>query len=439
MGRRVALAIWSGQVNNLGDGILLAAMDALMTLILHYQLPQQPPVTFRAADNEVIIGRIRDARVHLNLAPDLKVSRIHARLFYHLDAWWVEDLGSKQGTYCNGQRIVSKTPLGDDARLKVGDTVLTVELQPTPELSLNVDDGLIGNTLTLHETLPPDGIAESERVALLAQMSRIAQQRQGQARLDGFIEEILRMLPHATRASILLNRDQELLPIASWPSDQSYASMTLAQRAIDRRIAIAWERTIASDASQTIPSLRSTVAALYAPILHNRRVIGVLQVDSTSLKTRFSDMDLKYLSDAATTIGRTLEEVNTDHLYGLPSVFISYAHEDTAFIRTLANDLRRRQVSVWFDERLHPGQDWQVQLASAIRAVDALVLVMSPPCVTSPYVRWEIDHSKAEKKPIFPLLYRPCIVPPDLANIQYIKIGEAYNNGLTRLVDALRE
>ena len=48
------------------------------------------------------VGRSQDNRVVLT---DSSVSRNHARFFFNENAWWVEDLGSKNGTKVNGNLI----------------------------------------------------------------------------------------------------------------------------------------------------------------------------------------------------------------------------------------------------------------------------------------------------------------------------------------------
>jgi len=61
-----------------------------------------PPTTLKLKEGEYIIGRDPACQVVL---PDPYVSRKHVRLFYRDGKWYVEDLGSRNGTYINGEDI----------------------------------------------------------------------------------------------------------------------------------------------------------------------------------------------------------------------------------------------------------------------------------------------------------------------------------------------
>ncbi len=58
----------------------------------------------------LLIGRDRDCDV---VVPDRQVSRHHARLFLDAKGVYLEDLGSKNGTHYNGQRITQAVLLQD--------------------------------------------------------------------------------------------------------------------------------------------------------------------------------------------------------------------------------------------------------------------------------------------------------------------------------------
>lgn len=81
------------------------------------------PTERRFDQDEVIIGR--SSRAHLLLA-DRALSREHARLMRRDGAWHVEDLGSRNGTTCNGQRVEGVRRLTEGDHLGLGGSALTV-------------------------------------------------------------------------------------------------------------------------------------------------------------------------------------------------------------------------------------------------------------------------------------------------------------------------
>jgi pSer/pThr/pTyr-binding forkhead associated (FHA) protein len=74
---------------------------------------------------ELVLGR-EDATADL-VIPDPGVSRRHARVLPQNGGVIVEDLGSSNGTYVNGERISGPVELGTGDEVQLGDTVLGIE------------------------------------------------------------------------------------------------------------------------------------------------------------------------------------------------------------------------------------------------------------------------------------------------------------------------
>jgi pSer/pThr/pTyr-binding forkhead associated (FHA) protein len=70
---------------------------------------------------ELTIGRAEKCHVILD---DNYVSQVHARVFSRGDSYFVEDLGSTNGTYLNRKRVGGATELQRGDRVKIGKTVL---------------------------------------------------------------------------------------------------------------------------------------------------------------------------------------------------------------------------------------------------------------------------------------------------------------------------
>jgi predicted component of type VI protein secretion system len=73
-----------------------------------------PGATFSLEGDQLLIGRDSSSAVAIN---DAEISRKHARLTFQGGKYVIEDLGSTNGTFVNGQRLVSAVVL------KAGDVV----------------------------------------------------------------------------------------------------------------------------------------------------------------------------------------------------------------------------------------------------------------------------------------------------------------------------
>ena len=81
---------------------------------------------FRFTRAEVMLGRERGCDCRLL---DKTISSRHARLAYHHGQWWVEDLGSKNGTYLNQERIIQAVVVTEGDELRCGQVVLQVSIE----------------------------------------------------------------------------------------------------------------------------------------------------------------------------------------------------------------------------------------------------------------------------------------------------------------------
>ena len=73
------------------------------------------------AEAPLLIGRGSDAAIKLD---DDYVSTRHARVAASGDEWFVEDLGSTNGTYVGPVRITQPTTIGLGVQVRVGKTIL---------------------------------------------------------------------------------------------------------------------------------------------------------------------------------------------------------------------------------------------------------------------------------------------------------------------------
>lgn len=82
-------------------------------------------------EGDSILGRGEGCGIRI---PDARLSRQHARLSVAGHDLWVEDLGSRNGVFIDGRRVVGRTPLRHGQVLACGPVVLMVSIDPTAPL-----------------------------------------------------------------------------------------------------------------------------------------------------------------------------------------------------------------------------------------------------------------------------------------------------------------
>lgn len=121
-------------------------------------------------------------------------------------------------------------------------------------------------------------------------------------------------------------------------------------------------------------------------------------------------------------------------------VFLSHAHQDAAYVKKLAADLRRHNVRIWYSERHVKGaQEWMDEIGKALDRCDWFIVVLTPAAVKSIWVKREVTFALSQARyhgRVIPLRRKTCI-PKDLAwplaTIQTIS-AQPYADGVRRLL-----
>lgn len=110
----------------------------------------------------------------------------------------------------------------------------------------------------------------------------------------------------------------------------------------------------------------------------------------------------------------------------LPSVFVSYAHEDKPFAHSLAGALGDRSCSVWVDEfELRTGDSLTERVAGALTSADFVVALVSASSVSSNWCRRELQMAlstglAAGRTIVLPVRLGAVAMPPTLADVVYV-------------------
>jgi hypothetical protein len=120
-------------------------------------------------------------------------------------------------------------------------------------------------------------------------------------------------------------------------------------------------------------------------------------------------------------------------------IFLSYAHADSDFVEIVRMKLTEARYNIWIDHAgLKAGDDWRQGIEDAIKASSALILIMSPESIISPYVTFEWAFAYGVGVQIVPVLYRKCDLHPKLEAWQYLDFTHRINRPWDALVERLR-
>lgn len=124
-------------------------------------------------------------------------------------------------------------------------------------------------------------------------------------------------------------------------------------------------------------------------------------------------------------------------------VFLSYHHKDAKAADTLRKFLEDAGFKVW-DPGTHllPGEDWNTAVAEALKAAQAMIVLLSPDAVESPWLKREISYALSERRfegRLIPVVVRPVDkVPWILEKLKVLELSGDLKRSSRRVVQALK-
>jgi serine phosphatase RsbU (regulator of sigma subunit) len=289
---------------------------------LHVTPAEGAPFEHEVGTEELVIGR--SSKCDLSI-PDRFLSRRHARLYRDDDAWLVEDLGSRNGTFVNGRRVERPQAVGP------GD-VLTMSASRVELVGGGVDDSFTTGTRlrsasdVLHKTATPPPVGEGaaspalRRYAdRLAIVNEVHHALAGPITLDELLDLILdRAFEHLRpeHGAIFLKKERggyERAAGRSMPNaaGELVCSERLVQEVAERGMAALvldaqTDLRFADAASMLNAGVRSLIAA---PLLYEKGALGFMALCSNAALREFSDDDLELLVTLASVAALRIRNV----------------------------------------------------------------------------------------------------------------------------------
>lgn len=273
---------------------------------------------FPLKENRTTLGRSVDCDIPLT---GKQVSRQHAHVYRQDSQFFLQDLGSSNGTFLNGKRIAANTPspLGESDTFQIGPYLFGMRpASPPPtesqEASLVVRETV--SATSLHEKLfAQDPAAKLQVVLEIAR--QLACTLELDPLLDKLLEQLMKLLPQADRIMVILCDDDKLIIRAQRTrpghdlSSLSF-SRTIVRRALDEGIGLISE-DLQSDAnyepSHSIASL-DLHSILCMPLINQEgRRLGVIQADRFCKGFGFRVDDLHLLTAIGMEVTVVLENV----------------------------------------------------------------------------------------------------------------------------------
>lgn len=306
--------------------------------MLHLRIISGPSkgrtVSLDQAHLPLTIGRDPENRIALE---HNAISRFHCRIHAESGAYYVEDLGSTNGTYLNGRRV-EKENLSPGDELIVANVGMVIEAKSVSihvthepmDLSVSIDiKAKSDNSLTMSN--PAEALGTSEFLAsfhedkdsksyraleMLYKADRAFRDMEDfKQLLQNLLDLIMEHIPASRGYIFLIQRDTgNLVPYCRRPMEpvaddaELVVSQTILQMAVRQKASI-----ISSDAlvderfvhSKSVADLLVR-SAMCAPLINRGKVLGIVYVDSHQAN-HFSREDLSLFSAMALKAGIAID------------------------------------------------------------------------------------------------------------------------------------
>lgn len=306
-------------------------------LIVKY--PDRSPDTFTLGRLRITVGR--SARNDLCI-PDPFASRVHAEVRREGDQYFLQDLGSANGTLYNGVTVEGTIALAPGGRIQIGETeivfsdgsdssmgatmITDVHSSSVPEatIALNSSDRTTSGLLEAIEgarTQPDQGAPRraAKQSDLLALISKVGVTLLASATLQETLQQIASLVFEAVPADrcLIMMRDEgstELkVAVARLRDRQGEIGEIRVSRTVMEEVVGQGRSVLTSDAqhdprfassTMMIQNIRSVLAV---PLGVGEKVFGIIYADSPIAESRFSEDHLKVLTTLASVAAIRVE------------------------------------------------------------------------------------------------------------------------------------
>ncbi|MHC4399486.1 MAG: SpoIIE family protein phosphatase [Planctomycetota bacterium] len=261
---------------------------------------------YELVDDDIVIGR--DASCQIVIEPDL-VSRRHARLVFDNNGYFIEDLGSRNGTYVNRQRIGDRVRLKNDDLIGIRPAAFLYHASPT-ELAEADDDTSSSSVVCTADVGSTKVLLGANAEEKLRAILRISDALGGvldlRRMLDNILGQLFEIFPQADHGLVLLREGERLAPAADKHRREREKtvrySRTIVEEVMSKRRAVVIEDATQDERFAPTDSVAgsSIRSAICAPLLsQDGEALGMVQLHTSREENKFDADDMHLLASVA--------------------------------------------------------------------------------------------------------------------------------------------
>lgn len=279
---------------------------------LHLLIPEHGDLALGEENPVITFGRASDNQVVLT---DSSLSRQHARLRWDHGTSLLEDLGSHNGSFLNGQRIHGSVAIAPGDEITLGRVCFRVESDPgTPNLIPDPPSDDSGSSLALSlEKLrglrgPGDDAQEVRRLRkALRLIHAFSLELMHEVPLEALLPHLLAKISHLMkphRSALLLRDDQgNLTQALTWTATGQAVGPLCLSRTMIAAATERQEAMLVNDPGQDARLANSdsliqsgVFSIMTVPLEYEGQIVGLLYLDATRNRGPFTAQDLQVVA-----------------------------------------------------------------------------------------------------------------------------------------------
>ena len=297
-----------------------------------------PILRIKNADQTVdtqVISRLRttigrSARSDICI-PDAFASRLHAELRKEGEGYWLQDLGSANGTRYNGTLVTNPIPVFSGGEIQIGETTLVFEdekIQESRNATLIADSSSsLDPSMTISFSRKKNPTAEilesqfSSRTELLGLISKVGVTLLSSTGLEETLSQVASLVFEAVPADrcVIMLRDEDAeggmkIAVAKQRGKEDDLTEVRISRTVMEEVMVNGKSVLTSDAqhdpkfaSQTM-ALLGVRSVLAVPLSVNElEVFGIIYADSPTYENTFTEEHLNILTTLASVASIRVE------------------------------------------------------------------------------------------------------------------------------------